>query len=319
VTNIILVGLGALPFVTNFSSGGQQTLTFTVPANASPGTPFQFRAQATDGLGAKSAEAVVDLTILDATPPVLAILAPAANALLDPAVPLNLVVASSDNGANHQLQVLLSGGVSATQSLAVVAAPNVTVTNTFSFSLTNAPTNGVALLATVQATDLASNTVTVTRSFRLPDKRPPQLVTANPTNNASGQSLWLGTVAYDFNESLDPASVTANRIVLTNNAAQPTPFSVSLANSNQRIVIALPQPLVPGTTYTNTLLPGFTDTSSNSWQGIGGSVVPLGGRPVPLAPVQFSLFHWARRRPLSTLAPAPIQHSARPFRLRRSH
>jgi hypothetical protein len=55
VTNITVVGLGAVSFATNLPTGGQQFLSFVVPANAVPGGLFQFRAQATDSLGAKSA------------------------------------------------------------------------------------------------------------------------------------------------------------------------------------------------------------------------------------------------------------------------
>src|SRR5207247_7211507 len=94
ITNITVIGLGTIQFVTNFTDGAGRTLNFIVPGNAAPGGLFQFRAQATDALGAKSLEAAIDLQIRDSGAPVLAILSPADNSLLNLSQPFNLVVRS---------------------------------------------------------------------------------------------------------------------------------------------------------------------------------------------------------------------------------
>jgi concanavalin A-like lectin/glucanase superfamily protein/Big-like domain-containing protein/thrombospondin type 3 repeat protein len=276
VTNMTVVGLGTVTFSTNFASGAARTLSFVVPSNAPPGGSIQFRAQATDALGLKSTEAVIDLEIIDGTPPLLAILSPAENAVLNPAQPLNLVVSSADNSTNHLLEVILSGGVSSTQTLGVVSAPNAPVTNTFTFSLAGAPSDGSIVTATVRGTDARTNTASVARSFRLPDIRPPQLLSVTPTNGAPRQSLWPAAFVFDFDEALDPASLT-NRIVVTNNAGVVTPFFATLANGNRQLRVTPGRPLRPGVTYTNLLLPGLTDTSTNAWQNIGGGTVPAEG------------------------------------------
>ena len=276
VTNVTVVGLGPVPFATNFTSGTLRTLNFIVPGNASPNGLFQFRAQASDSLGAKSVEAVVDLQLVDGTAPTVSILNPPPGTVLNVAQPLALLVASADNSTNYQLQVVLSGGVNATQTLAVVSSPNVSVTNTFNFSLGGVATDGSTITATVRATDPDGNFNIVSRSFVVPDTRPPQLISVTPTNGAVHQSLWPNAVVFDFDEALDPASVT-NRVSVTNDSATATPFMLSLANGNRQLRVNLARPLKPGATYTNILLPGITDLASNAWQNIGGIPVPGGG------------------------------------------
>lgn len=273
VSNIVVVGIGTLPFSTNFIGGGQRTVALTVPTNAAPGGLFQFRAQATDVLGVASSEAVLQFALIDGIRPMVTILSPPENSALNPAQPLTLVTATSDNGTDYGLQVTLGGAITATQSLDIVAAPAATVTNRFDFALTNAPADGGALTVAVRAVDASTNVTTVSRAFRIADVRPPQLASASPTNGAPRQSLWSAGV-FDFDEALSAATVTTNNIRLTNSATVPTPFSLTLANGNRRVAVVPSQALRPGVTYTNVLLPGLTDISSNGWRNIGGVEVP---------------------------------------------
>jgi hypothetical protein len=281
VTNLTVVGLGAINFATNIASSaigaaGPFTLSFTVPSNAVPGKLLQFQARATDCVGADSAVVVIDLTVRDTTPPALAFASPSAGALLNPATPLLLQVVSSDNNTNHQLQAVLSGALSTTQNLAVAVLPNIATTNTFSFALTNAATNGTPLLVTLRGTDSAGNSSTIIRSFALPDIRPPQLTLVTPTNNSTAQSLWA-VQSFDFDEPLAVESVTTNSFAVTNSSAGAVPYSVSLANGNSRILLLPITPLEPATYYTNTILRSITDTSSNLWRNVDGSSVPAAG------------------------------------------
>lgn len=287
VTNVTVIGIGPFGVFTNLPNGNPRVLAFTVPANAAPGALFQFRAQATDSLGLQSAEVTLDIPVTDGSAPVVNILSPAANTVLNVAQPFVLAVASSDNSTNHQLEVVLSGPFSATQTVAVVSAANVTVTNAFSFSLSNVVTSGATLTATVRATDTANNAATATRNFLLPDTRAPQLVSVNPADGALRQSLWPGAVTFDFDEALDPASATTNNVAVTNDAAVLTQFTVALANAGQQLRLTLARPLRPGTTYTNTLLPGLADTSSNGWQNVGGGAVTGEGVSFTLATANF--------------------------------
>ncbi|MFN7000571.1 MAG: hypothetical protein ACK4ST_11185, partial [Elioraea tepidiphila] len=85
------------------------------------------------------------------------------------------------------------------------AAPNAPVTNTIVFPLTNAPTNGAAFLVTLTATDGATNTAQLTRTYFLADLQPPRLTGVLPPDGAERQSLWSRlTVLLD--EPLAPAS-----------------------------------------------------------------------------------------------------------------
>src|SRR5204862_3035032 len=130
------------------------------------------------------------------------------------------------------------------------------------------------LTATIRATDLTGNSSVASRVFKLPDTRPPQLVSVNPTNGAVKQSLWLAGLTFDFDEALDPTGVTTNNIIVTNNVASATAFNLSLQNGNQRLLLSLARPPVPGAIYTNILLQSFSDVASNKWQNVGGSNVP---------------------------------------------
>ncbi|MCL4787023.1 MAG: carboxypeptidase regulatory-like domain-containing protein, partial [Verrucomicrobia bacterium] len=277
VSNVVLVGVGPIHLATNFNTGATNVLSFVVPTNAGPGQIFQFHAQATDALGLASAEAVLEIPVIDGVSPQVTILSPPAGSVLNPTQPLSLVVASADNSTNHHLEVTLSGAITATQTLAVVVAANATVTNTFTFSLTGAPTDGSTLLATVRAMDAASNAMAVTRSFTLPDTRPPRLLTTTPTNNAPRQSLWLAGAFFDFDEALNPSTVTTNGVLVTNSVGAVTPFTVFTTNDNQRVVVRLNRPLVPGAFYTNTLLSGIRDASSNAFVSADGTPIPTGG------------------------------------------
>jgi hypothetical protein len=181
VTNIAVAGVGPFSFFTNLTAGTSRTLAFVVPGSATAGGLFQFRAQATDSLGLKSDEAILDLTI------------------------------------------------------------------------TNLP----------------------------PDTRPVQLTSVVPPSGASNQTLWLEPVIFHFDEPLNAAAVTniASTVLVTNNAAVTTPFTLSLTNGGRDLVLALTRPLRPGVAYTNILLPGITDAASNVWQNIGGTAVPDSGVP----------------------------------------
>ena len=286
VTNLTVIGLGPLAFFTNLPDGNPRGLSFTVPPDAVPGALFQFRVQATDLLGLPSTEVTLDLAVTDSTAPTLSLLSPAADTLLAVAPPFVLAVASADNSTNYTLAVVLSGPLSATQTVAVVNAANRTVTNLFSFSLSNVVTDGATLTATVQATDANTNRATATRTFRVPDTRAPQLVAANPTNGAPRQSLWAGALTFDFDEPLDPATATTNQVSVTNSTGATTAFTMSLASASQQLRVALARPLLPGVTYTNTLLAGLADGSGNRWQTAGGGAVPAAGVPFTFTTAQ---------------------------------
>src|SRR5262249_46531604 len=98
-----------------------------------------------------------------------------------------------------------------------------------------------------------------------------------PASGTNSQSLWLEGVLFDFDEALDPASVSPGVVQTSSSAGVVAPGSVTLVNNNQRLVLSLTAPLAPGVTYTNTLLSTLTDTSGNLWRSLGGGGVPAAG------------------------------------------
>jgi hypothetical protein len=278
VTNMTVVGVGAVTLATNFANGGLRTLDLVVPSNAIPGTLFQFQAQATDALGVKSPVITLDFELLDTQRPAVSLLSPLPGTVLDPARPLELIVVSSDNSTNHLLEVTLSGPLATNQTLNVISVPNTPTTNSLFFGLAGISTDGANITATVRASDMASNSTVVTRSFVLPDTRPPQLLSSQPTNGTARVSLWPAPSVFSFDEALDPATAT-NNVATTNSGGFPHVTTVALGENNRQLRVSLSHPLQPGVTYTNRLLPGLADSSTNGWQSQGGLPVPPDGVP----------------------------------------
>src|SRR5205085_11821742 len=97
VTNMNVRATGLITLNTNFNSGAQRTLAFTIPSDAVPGSSIEYRAHSLDSFGVASTESVITLQTIDTAPPVISIVSPAADSLLDPNSGLQLAVASSDN------------------------------------------------------------------------------------------------------------------------------------------------------------------------------------------------------------------------------
>jgi hypothetical protein len=266
---------GAITASTNFTSGTPSILTFTVPTNIVPGSVLQFEAQAIDALGVRSAKAALELETSDGTAPLVQIISPANNALLDAQQPMALLVTCADNSTNLQLRLTLSGALTATKSVALTIIPNTSITNIFMVSLAEAPKTGASLIATVQAVDAATNASTVTNTYRLPDLQPPRLLSATPTNGARQVSLWTTGLALQFDEGLEANSVSSNSVLLLDNAGQPIPCTITMANDRRTVQVQpLLLPLLPGTTYTNIVMPDLADAAGNRWVDADGKAIP---------------------------------------------
>jgi hypothetical protein len=265
-------------FTQDFNQLGTDTQApFTVSATLPATGSTTIRAIASDRFGNDGplAELVVNVVTIDVIAPTVSITRPAAGGVLDQPI----AVVSTDNSTPYTVEVNLSGALVATQTVTVTASANTPVTNLFAFNLSGAPTNGGTVTATAIATDARTNTATASRKFQLPDLRPPQLVSVTPTNGAVRQSLWPAFAAFDFDEPLAANSVNASSVIVTNSAGLFNAVTLTLANAGQQLQLALARPLWPGTTYTNTLLPGFADVQSNRWQDTGGGAVPAEGVP----------------------------------------
>jgi hypothetical protein len=149
------------------TNGTSVRLQVVVPATTLAGQQVRIVAQATDILGQSSGQQTLILTTSDGTPPALTVLGPANETLFTVGQVLDLTAITSDNSSNAALSLVLSGSVSATQTIALALTPNVAVTNLFALPLTNASPLGGSFTATFTATDAATNTTVVTRTFQL--------------------------------------------------------------------------------------------------------------------------------------------------------
>ncbi len=184
--------------------------------------------------------------------------------MLDPAQPLTLTVASSDNSGVYTLDLAVSGDLSATQHVAIAAAPNAPSTNLFAIPLTGAVLDGRGLTVTVKAVDGALNASQVIWNFGLPDRKPPFLTGIAPANGAQRQPIWLGQIALQFNKPIATNSVSTNSIIFTNSLGSAGAYQVAVA-ADPSTVLILPAslPLKPGLTYTCRALPLITDLAGN--------------------------------------------------------
>ena len=267
VTNVIVIGLGGLAVSTNFYTGTSNRLACTLPADFVADTPMQFRAQATDALGARSAEATLDLPTVDATPPTLAILGPPDQSLLAPSTPLQLRVASLDNSSNYVLRLVLDGGFNATQTLQVATAPNTFATNVLAVSLAGAPTNGVSFTATLTASDSATNSTILIRTYLLPDSTPPTLSEFSPTNGETRVSV-LTAIDATFSEPLDPNTISVTNFTLKDGAGLAVPGSLTVLDSRRQIRFQPASALAFGARYSIELGHGLSDLAGNPFAGL---------------------------------------------------
>ncbi|HEU5123392.1 MAG TPA: carboxypeptidase regulatory-like domain-containing protein [Verrucomicrobiae bacterium] len=274
VTNMTVVGLGAVQSIRTFSNGNTTNLTFTVPATNLAGAFLQFRAQATDSLGVKSAEAVLDCDVTDSSAPAITVVRPTSGQIVDPMQPLEVAVALKDNSSALKVKAQLSGLISATIETNFTVAANVTQTNGLSFSITNVAQNGGSIQLQVWATDDAGNVTSDVIGFKVTDITAPRLTSVAPTNGATAVSLWVWP-EWNFNEPVRSTLANSNLVQFTNNFGDAIGMVVD-RNSSQ-IRLRPTAALRPGATFTNILFPGIVDVATNAAVDANGELIPADG------------------------------------------
>ena len=288
VTNLTLIGLGAVTLSTNWPGGATNLLHLTLPASASPADSLQFRAQASDSLGLLSSDAVLTLEIADATPPVITRLTPTNNAVVDPAHDLVLTVTGSDNSTNYQWDLVLQGALVSTQTVRVVTlAPNSPETRSFTIPMASAPRGGGTFTARLTATDSAGNTASLLRTYFLPDTEPPSLITLSPPDGAARVNPNLPVDSL-FSEAIAPSSVTPGSFGLRDPQGVAVPGTYAFSNGNRSIRFIPGAPLALGTRYTLTLGPGLTDLAGNGFTGTVAHFITLSNTPPAVVLTQVS-------------------------------
>jgi hypothetical protein len=273
VTNLTLMGAGQVSFSTNLPDGSPREWTFRMPADAPADSVARFTAFAVDGMGVVSSEAVLEVSVRDTVVPFVEVLSPLADGVLTG----DVLVRTRDNSSPYLLEVRLSGGVTLTQSMSVAVLPNVDATNRLTFDLSGAPANGADVQATIVVTDARTNVTTLTRPYRLPDVQPPRLVSTSPAPGALRRSLWQDVVSFGFDEALDPATVRAESVGVTDDTGASVVRSLSLSADGRRVDARLVTPMVPGRIHTNWLGVSIADRAGNRWQRADGAAVSAGG------------------------------------------
>lgn len=275
VTNVTLVGIGSFPVVRTFTNGALTNILFDLPPTTVPGSNLQFRAQSTDALGIKSEEAVVDFIVKDSTTPNVTWIGPEQDSVVDPAQPLRVALAANDNSTNLTIRVTLSGAASGTQTWAVAVA-NVTLTNTFDFSIAEAPADGSQIHINLRYTDGETGDWSSSRSVRTIDRKSPRLVSITPTNGATHISPWRGGPSFTFSEPISSAGQFTNLFLMTNSAGMTTAVETASSFLDLKVTTGT-MPLAFGETYFTTMFPGVRDGASNMVVMADGSAIPTEG------------------------------------------
>jgi Tol biopolymer transport system component/protocatechuate 3,4-dioxygenase beta subunit len=276
VTNLLVTVTGPTNVVREFSDGQSRNLQFQVPTNALAGGRIVVRARASDGLGAVSLERLIGWDVSDGTPPVVALVGPTNQTVLDLQQPLRLDLALHDNATNLHVRVVTTGGLASTNLFEVAIPPNTTVTNTVEVPLAGANRRGGSLGVAVTVIDGGNNSRNLTATYRLPDIEAPYLVSIDPPDRAERRGLWDQRRDFTFSEDLTDAS--RGFFTATNNRGEPTP--VTVARIGKVVRVTHPSPLLPGTTYTNLLLPGIVDDQGNALVTPDGDPLPDGTNAV---------------------------------------
>lgn len=172
LSNIVVSAVGPGVNVNVSTNGPQLRLVIPVPPTAVADHDIVLRAVATDVAGRSSAPALLNVQVTDATPPVLAIISPAENVLLNPPAPVALQFRSADNSTNLQVALRVSGSITYTQNLALTLTTNKFSTNVVLIPLTNTPAGGGSVVVELVARDASTNQAALTRTFFLPGNAP---------------------------------------------------------------------------------------------------------------------------------------------------
>lgn len=218
--------------------------------------------RATDAAGNPSADAVVNVGVIDTTAPTVAITTPAGGSSHDPRGILGVTVEASDNLAIDQL-ALTASGARDLDAVRAIAPPSATATGSFDIDFLNPPATGAALRLDASARDTSGNLATATTVVvDILDVVAPAVVQVTPANGDVDVRADAAMVLA-FSEPLDPASVTADSVTLVANAPEPLVFAFNEANT-ALILSPSDGALTLGETHTLTVTTGVTDAAGNA-------------------------------------------------------
>jgi hypothetical protein len=265
VTQIRLAWSGVLNGSDTRTVSGQAVATMSfsvaVPAGTPPGA-LVLSAVARDGNGNESDAVSRTVTVLDTTPPVVSITAPAPGAVIDPREPLEITVRADDPGRVAQVSVSVTGSVSAA---ATRSLPGTETSATETFSVPFTETLPIGGTATISATarDVAGHTgsaapVVVT----IRDVVGPTVVSVAPADGATGVDTGA-VIAVTFSEAVDPASTGGPGGVRLLREGVPVVAAQALQNGDRTVTLTPEAPLALNTLYSVAVGTGVRDRAGN--------------------------------------------------------
>lgn len=264
VVSVTLVTSGAFVSTTTQTVGPSTSVgaafSVTVPPNTPPG-PLVLSVTAQDGNGNWSVPVTRTVTITDVIGPVVAITSPAANAEIDPRVPLPVIVQASDVGNVAQVAFSASGAASASETRDL-AAPSASATETFTVNFPTLPPTGGTLTLSASARDVAGNQANAAGvTLRVRDVVAPTVEEVTPIDGATGVDRGT-TVHLTFSELMSAATLTAATIELRNGAT-PVPATVTAGGDGRSATLTPSALLAYNTLYTVVVGTGVADQAGN--------------------------------------------------------
>jgi len=172
----------------------EESFEFVVPANLAPGATIAIQASAADTQGQITNAASVNIAVLDAVPPTVAITGATSGDRIRPGQSASVVVAAQDMGGVSAVTFATSGLVSGTQTRTIDPAQNSLVT-TFAVTAPMSAQPGDVIRLDASATDKTGNTGSAARVLlAVADAVPPTIRLRTETGRldmSAGQTVTL--------------------------------------------------------------------------------------------------------------------------------
>ncbi|MBL9167133.1 MAG: carboxypeptidase regulatory-like domain-containing protein [Verrucomicrobiales bacterium] len=257
--------VGGLPGTSLLTTNGSLVrIQGIIPSTSGPGT-IEFFAEATDDIGQSSGQQTLSIPIRDATLPTMALVSPAAGSVLNPGTVTPLSLQLADNFGVTEVTLEVAGAFSLSSTTTISPAQT---NGSYQLDLpvpSTAPVNAESVQVTLTARDAAGNvSAQVVRSFRMPDRTAPTLLSSTPSPGATGIDVGI-VVSLLFSEPLDSNTVTTNSITLSKaDDGALVPAVVQLAPDLKSVTVDPVAPLAAETLYRLVVAATVKDLANNS-------------------------------------------------------
>ncbi len=252
--------LQGVTLITDPSTPVEVSFNILIPAATPPGE-LVFNTTAIDTAGNTSATRSVSVNVVDALPPTVVIDSPAAGSDHDPRNSLAVVINAADNAGIREIAFSADGGATASETR-TISPVEVAVSETFNLDFVAPLPTGGSVILNATAHDLGGNLANALPAIvNILDVVAPQVVEVTPADGATEVDPAT-SVGISFSEPIDPASVTAASVTLTNGG--PVPASLAFSADNSLVTLTPTDgALQSGTNFSITVLTTVTDAADN--------------------------------------------------------